>query len=316
MDERRPTDQDARMIAEQYFARPVPHLTRFSMGGSHYTYEASDANNRRVVIRIATDAKKLDGFLYWYGHLKPKDISLPTLLKCETNPGPSGFPYLILERLEGCDLEAVYPMLTVPEKRALASHMVAIQDRVGTLPPAPGFGYARSYADASLHATWADVLVADLERSRRRIRETGAFDVRQVDRVAAKLPAYRSYFERVLPQAFLDDTTTINVLIADGKLSGIIDIDFVCFGDRLLTPALTRMALLDKGYETDYYDYWCEMLAVIGEQRQVLSLYASLFCVNFMGEVGQRFTRDVAPPIDLNKVAQLNTLLVALLAEC
>lgn len=46
---------------------------------------------------------------------------------------------------------------------------------------------------------------------------------------------FDSYTSEVKPTPFLDDTTTKNVIINDGKLSGIVDVDYVNFGDHLLT---------------------------------------------------------------------------------
>ena len=59
-----------------------------------------------------------------------------------------------------------------------------------------------------------------------------------------------------------------------------------------ITPALTRMSLLNKGYDTEYVDAWCETLAVSDEQRAMLQFYTALFCVNFMGELGRAFNRQ------------------------
>ena len=120
------------------------------------------------------------------------------------------------------------------------------------------------------------------------IQRTGIIDERQVDRVAARHETHRAYFERVARTPFLDDTTTKNVIIDNGKLSGIVDIDMVCFGDPLFTVALTRMSLLSREYDVDYIGFWCAELNITTEQANVLDAYTALVCVDFLGEIGQR----------------------------
>ena len=139
-------------------------------------------------------------------------------------------------------------------------------------------------------------------------------DVRQVDRVAKKLDNYRSYFDRITPICFLDDITTRNVIVHDGKLSGIVDVDFVCFGDNLLTTALTQMSLINMRADLDYIDYWCEAANVTDQQREVLVFYTALFCVDFMGELGQKFNKDHPESINRERVRRLNDALDELLS--
>jgi len=311
-----PTDDHARHIAQRFFNASVTQVHRFSLGGSNYVYAVTSETGKRIVVRIAVDAGKFAGSLYWYAKLKAVSIPLPGLLAVETHPAQGGFPYLILERVAGRDLVHEYPALSTAEKQALAEEMFALHARVGSLPQAPGYGYARSYKDHTLHSAWIDVLHAGLERSRRRITDSGVADVRSVDRVAEKLATYRSYFARVQPVAFLDDTSTMNVIVANGKLQAIIDVDFVCFGDTLLTPALTRMALLSAHLDTIYSDHWFACHHPDAEQRRVFAFYTAWFCVDFIGEIGQRFHREASPQFDPAYLAHLTTLLDAFLQAC
>ena len=66
----------------------------------------------------------------------------------------------------------------------------------------------------------------------------------------------QAYFSAVRPTAFLGDITTKNVLVHEGKLSGIVDVDEICYGDPLFVVGLTHMALLAMGADTDYTTGW------------------------------------------------------------
>ena len=88
-----------------------------------------------------------------------------------------------------------------------------------------------------------------------------------------------------------------------------MDVDWLCFGDPLFTVALTRMALLSRGWETAYIDDWLELLDVDAAQRATLELYTAIFCVNFLGELGQAFNRATPAPVNETHVARLLAVL-------
>jgi len=41
------------------------------------------------------------------------------------------------------------------------------------------------------------------------------------------------------------------------------------------------------------------------EQERALRLYTTIFCVGFLAELGQRFNKDTAAPVDPNYLAHL-----------
>ncbi len=309
--------QIAANIVERQFGKAPTHVTRFPTGLVNYVYDVALANGERVVVRLgrAGNGAHVASAVYWHRQLRPLGVPLPRLLGYDTAPAEGAFPFMLLERLPGRDLEFAYPTLSLAQKRALARRIVAIQRAAAVLPAGPGFGYARSYTD-KLHPTWAGLLEADFRQNLRRIEAAALVDLRAADQVWAKLAAYAPYLARITPRLFLDDTTTKNVLIHNGHLSGIVDVDVVCFGDRLLTPALTQMALLSRGYDTDYIRYWCEELDLRDEQERVLTLYTALFCVGFLGELGQQFNKDTVEKIEADRIQGLLDILGDLLARC
>lgn len=139
------------------------------------------------------------------------------------------------------------------------------------------------------------MLNAHLDRSRVWIEEVRIADVGYVDNVRVLLPYFESYFAAVKPWPFLHDTTTKNVMVKDGKITGIVDVDSVCFGDPLFVQALTKAALLYSPdvVTTEYIDFWLDELGADEEQRRVMGLYTAVHLVSFMGKVGMQFNRDM-----------------------
>jgi hypothetical protein len=288
-----PTESDARRLVEAALGCAAVGVQRFATGLCHYVYDMALADGRLVVARLAIPETRdlLAGGVYWHGRLVQLGLPLPALLHAATQ---APLPFVILERLAGNDLHAVYASLSREEKRALAAAVVEAQHRAARLPEATGFGHARSYDDPALHRrlSWLHVIEAMLARSRQRILAAGVADPATVDRVGRCLLRFSAYLSRVRPTPFLDDTTTKNVLVHQGQLSGIVDVDEVCFGDPLLTPALTKMALLAGRCDTDYVDAWLELIGANDETRAVVNFYTAVFCVDFLSEQGHAFNRE------------------------
>ena len=155
------------------------------------------------------------------------------------------------------------------------------------------------------------MLDASLARSRARIAAAGVVDPAHVDRVARLVERRRPGHDAVAPLAFLDDTTTKNVIVHDGRLSGIVDVDVVCYGDALLPVALTKMALHARGWETDYVEAWLAALDHAPGQAALLRLDRDVatFCIDLLAELGQRLNRDEPRPVDPTYVARLLQIL-------
>lgn len=100
------------------------------------------------------------------------------------------------------------------------------------------------------------------------------------------------------PIAYLDDISTKNLLIHRGQVSGVIDIDWMGVGDKLTYVAMTYMALLNMGCDTDYVTY-------LLEEMKVFAFYSLAFCVDFMGERGMCFM-DKQVPVSPQIVEQMN----------
>jgi aminoglycoside phosphotransferase len=312
-----PNAQHVAQIVRRVRNESVLTVKRFATGSRHFVYDVVTESRQNFVVRIATPENKesLLGAMYWCKLLKPKGVQLPDVLYSDIDAATSPFPYLIIERLAGKDLGIVYPQLSKDEKKTLAGEMARIQEIAGTLPPGKGFGFVSSYESSCFQRTWVDVLSNSLDRSRKRIQAIGAVDARHVDRVAGKIGKYESYFSQVNPKCFLDDITTKNVIVRDGKLSGIVDVDCVCFGDNLFTIALTRMSLLNTDFDLDYVDYWCDAANLREGQREVLQFYTALFCVDFMSELGQVFNKEQPPLVKAEDVQRLSGILDALMHQ-
>jgi aminoglycoside phosphotransferase len=304
-------------IVSQIVAKSLSEKTisaeRFSTGHQHFVFDVKTGSGRKLVVRIARPEHRhlLESAVFWNELLRPKGVPLPEILASDLL---TDHPFLILERFPGKDLWEVYGALSKSQKKVLAGEMARLQKIAATLPKAESFGYLETYESDSGCSTWFEVVLKYLDRSRQRFKRTGLFDPEIVDRVEKAARNYEDYFSKVEPVAFFDDITTKNVIVDQGKLSGIVDVDWMCFGDRLETVALTQMALLSEGCALDYIEFWCAAMKLDAFQRKVLNLYSAMSCVDFMSEIGQTFNKDEPLRADERKIERFFAILDDLLA--
>lgn len=312
-----PTIEDLRAIAREATGLELVSARRFPTGNCHYVYDAILADGRAAVLRIAKPENRpcLVGAVHWSKILKPLGLPLPQILHARLEAGCTPYPYLVLERLSGDDLGHVYSQMTAPQKQKLARQLAAMQKIVGSLPEGSGFGFQSDPATPPPHATWGEAAERSIERSARWIAEAGVVDGRRVDVLRAAARRMKPYFDTIRPRPFLDDITTKNVLIQDGNLSGIVDVDQICYGDHVAHVGLTRMAQMSEGLDLDYIEYLCDALSLDDAQRRALDFYTAESCLCFLGEQGQSFNQDAPAVADPGAVARLERIFDEMVAR-
>ncbi len=302
----RPDESVASDIAGQFCGRKPQHISRFAMGIGHWVYDIRYSGGEEFVVRVGSPDQCQDfaGAVHWSRLLRPIGVPLPSLLGMGEY---QHFPFMILERLAGEDLALVYGNLELEQKKTIATQVFEVQRLVASLGEGRGYGYVR-LPDAPCRSSWRHVIDDSVKRSRSRMESTNSLKPGALERVSRNVARLDDYFTRVRPVPFLDDTTTKNVLVHRGRLTGIVDVDWICFGDPLLTPALTRASLLSSGRDLAYTDHWCELFKPSLEQQAAIRVYTALFFLDFMSELGHRFNRDT-PTVMVADVERLEVLL-------
>jgi aminoglycoside phosphotransferase (APT) family kinase protein len=281
----RPSEQTACDIARHRFGWADTAARRFTTGMAFFVYEVVSGPFQAVVrIGLPRQAGVLRQSLGLMAQLKPLGVPLPEILGDGEH---EGFPYVIMTRLRGTDLGDVVHVLSTEQLHGIAEGVADAQTATGRMERGAGFGYAPT-ADEAPHARWTDVVEAHIERSRRRIVANGLYP----DTVAADadrlLSGLVSRLDRIEPIPFLHDTTSKNVIVSpEGYLSGIVDVDDLCYGDPRYPAALTVAALLNSGGPIGYASAWLKRAGQVWDQ--VFDFYVATFLLDFMSEHGMRF---------------------------
>jgi Ser/Thr protein kinase RdoA (MazF antagonist) len=204
-------------------------------------------------------------------------LGLPVQTVLATARRPEGGSYILLNWLSGRDLVHELAGMSGAQMTHLAEQVVECQKRVGGLPQAARFGWAPIGRSGNLEK-WTQIFGEPASAA-------AVDDGTRLGGLRARLCTLRSrvepYFDTVKPVAFLDDLTTKNVLVDNGVLSGIIDVDFICYGDPLHATGATMACIVaDALQQASFYgDELMRCWNPDGAQRRAIWFYAALWAI-------------------------------------
>lgn len=284
-------------ICRDVFSESPAAIHRFSEGIGNYVF-CVEFTAGKYILRCNAEIGCYKETVYWMQKLRELHVPVPEVIACGRL---RGYDYLFLSYLEGQDIGMVYTHLTAADKRTVAKEVVGIQNAVASLE-----------LEQDMQGwSWVTFVHDMLDRAEMRIAENGYFSINKVQLLRQEATKLYEYFSGIKSVAYLDDISSKNLLIHDGHVSGIIDIDWMGVGDRLTYVALTNMALMNLGYSTDYVFYILEEMNPSKIQRKAFLFYTLMYCVDFMGERGMTFL-DKKVPVNPQIVDRLNGIFDAL----
>jgi len=197
--------------------------------------------------------------------------------KVVSSGAEDGIEYLLNEKIPGRDLGFVLGEMTEPHMTELARRIVEIQRMVATLPIGQGYGWTPIGVRGPF-ANWSEIVC--------RNGACGGVDVLN------GIESMADYLQGVSATCFLDDITMKNVIVDLGELQGIVDLDFVCYGDPLYMLALTETtAVLDVGFVALFYGNELRRFWGLSKvQEQATALYSAIHASSFLART------DIAGP--------------------
>jgi aminoglycoside phosphotransferase len=291
--------KDAIVIFENNTKRSVVQIERCSVGIANYVFIVSTANEK-FVLRCSKDENAYKDTVYWLNRLSVCEIPIPIVL---SEGKYKDYSYLILSYIRGDDIGNVYCKLNDSEKKQIAKEVVKIQRKVSRLD-----------IHEDMEWTWNCFVDKMLNRAEKRIKRKNYFDFNKIYIIKKLQQEIQEYLDKVPIAPYLDDISTKNLLIYEGNVSGIIDIDWMGFGDMLTFVALTRVSLLNMDLDTKYIDYLLDEIRPNTIEYKAFIFYCLIYCVDFMGEKGMQFL-DKTIPVNENIIERLNDIFDFLMEE-
>lgn len=209
------------------------HLTE----SGNAVFRADLADGRAVVLRASPRAGT---FAWTAANLDIlRGLGLPVQTVLALGPTPEGGSFIVLDWLPGRDLLFELARMTRPQMTRMAETITGFQRRIGTLPRGAGFGWA-PVGRKPAHARWTDIFgppaaePLDPEASPLNPMRNRLLPLRR---------ALEPVFAAQQPVCFVDEFVLKNILVEDGALRGLIDLDYVCYGDPLFSVGVTLAAI-------------------------------------------------------------------------
>lgn len=291
--------KEAMILFENNTKKGVVQIERCGVGIANYVFIVS-TETEKFILRCSKDENAYKDTVYWLNKLSVCNIPIPSVF---SEGKYKDYSYLILSYIQGDDIGNVYCKLNDSEKKQIAKEVVGIQRRVSKI-------------DVSTDSEWTWNCFVDeiLNRAEERIKKKNYFDFNKIYIIKNLQQEIHEYLDQVPPTPYLDDISTKNLLIYEGKVSGIIDIDWMGFGDMLTFVAMTKVALLNMNLDTKYIDYLLDEIHPNTIEYKAFVFYCLLFCVDFMGERGMQFL-DKKIPVNESIIKRLNDIFDILMEE-
>lgn len=170
----------------------------------------------------------------------------------------------------------------------LMDDMVKIHSLTTSLPDGSAFGIISRFSHQTGDKSWSEFILNRLTLFKENIKQYGLFSTDLVDNVTSIATQLNGDFRKITPSPFLWDASERNVLVEKGKITGIVDVDDMCFGDPLFVVALTSISLAVEGLDTKYTDYWAELLNLDDQGKYRLAFYRLFYVITFMRKHGMK----------------------------
>jgi aminoglycoside phosphotransferase (APT) family kinase protein len=272
----------AQQIAEEHCGATALRVRHNAFGHRSLTFTVV-LTAQTVIVRLNLSPAAFATTVQNIEVLRELTIPAPEVLAADSSCSRYPFAYMILRAIPGADLRFALPAMSQRQQERVAHQVVEFQRRVASLPEGRGYGYA-GIGESPIHRTWREAIAFGAFSQAYVPNTTDLALVTGVERAVGGLAAY---LDDVRPTCFLDDLTTKNVIVDDGVLQGVVDLDVVCYGDPLFQIGLTQTAV---GFDLpekcmSYVEYLCAAAGVGPDRRRVIDLYAALCGVDFLSRI-------------------------------
>ena len=271
-------DQAGHLVQSGLGLQPIRVIRQALSQSGNAVFRVELGDGRLAVIRVSP---QLNTFKYTDHNLTAlRQLGLPVQMVLATGSTATGGSFVILNWIAGRDLMYELPAMDRDQAAVIARTVTQYQKLVGTLPKSKGFGWAPIGKNAA-SATWAEIFGTPDSSP------TSA-DASPVEQMRGRLRALRRwvdpYFASIEPTCFLDDLTIKNVLVENGQLTGIIDVDFACYGDPLMAVGTTLGLLAaEVGGSGEFYrDELVRCWNPTAEGEAAIRFYAALWIVGML----------------------------------
>jgi hypothetical protein len=295
-------------IIKKEFGETVVNIERMTTGICNDVFLVS-LLSRQVIARINKDESEMMGSEEYIPLFKLKGINVPDIIASDYTKSFVPFAYQILSKIEGKDLGQVIMNLTGNQLKDIAKELSIIIKKLETIPTNGKFGWVGG-DQQPLYNTWLEALQPT--KITERDKKTGVVGSVYIEMIHKVLKRYKDYFDNVKSTFYYDDMSSKNVIIHQGKFSGIVDLDIMVYGDPLEAIGRIKASWYGTKYGKTYTDAVENNLDLDDKQKEMVTVYAFLNRVHWLSEIGIQFNKNTSTVIDQDTIKENKKVIDAL----
>lgn len=228
-------------------------------------------------------------------------LKVPEIVAEDYSKTKTSYNWQILTRLEGLDIDKVISTLSDEQLDAIAKEIADIVKKLITLPTNGMYGWAGLDGER-LKPNLTQEAEGMLERVKSRNERTGVIKEKYILLFEKALDTYKDYFASAPSQFYFDDMSSKNVMVSDGKFTGLVDLDGVAYGDPLEGIGRIKASWYGTHYGDHYANAVMDALDLDEERKKIVCMWALLNRISWQSEIGVQFNQNTSPEIDPKRV--------------
>jgi aminoglycoside phosphotransferase (APT) family kinase protein len=281
-------------IVRKELNEDVTAVTRMTTGLCNEVYSVQTPQ-RSFIIRLNIDGSKMIGSETHIPLLLSKGIIVPHIIASDYTKSSVPFAYQIQTKLDGQDIGQVISSLSTPQLVNIAKHVAEISKKLSTIPTTGKYGWIGG--GGFLCDSWTCIMQKIINDIIERNNKT--FVVGNFISIAQKIVEhFREYFENVPSVFYYDDMCTKNLLVYEGKFSGIVDLDTMAHGDPLEGIGRILASWFGTNYGKVYSDAVIEEMELNEKQKEMVIVYAVLNRIYWLSEHGIQWNENTSLVVD------------------
>lgn len=300
-------------IIQSHFGVEPESFSRLGNGICNEVY-AVRADGHEVVVRMHKEPRYLFGSHKHIPLFRSKGIPVPEILAEDYSKAELPVAWQIQTRLAGRDIVDVIHALDDEQLKRIAAEIANVFCQLRDVPNDGRFGI-RWGDDDDLTDSWT----ADIARMTNVVigwgTRTGLLDD-EFEGILRRLNSeYKGYFESVKPVTYYGDICAKNVMVHEGRFSGLVDLDAIAQGDPLEAVGRIKASWYGTHHGAVYTEAVMNELALNAEERQLVTMYALLNRTYWTFENGIQFNQNTTSVVDEQKARTDKAVVRALYKE-
>lgn len=300
-------------IAQKEFGTEPSGITRMTTGICNEVYSVA-IGDREYIFRLKEEPRYMLGSHNHIPLFRSKGIKVPEILAEDYSKTWLPLAFQIQNKLPGSDLRDVIETLTDNELKALGAEVANVFRQLSTVPNNGKFGVLWG-DDKDLVDSWSTEVARVTKVVTSWGKQTGVLDDRLVEVLAYVNSKYKGYFDRIRPYTYFGDIAGKNVMVHEGKFSGLVDLDSLAQGDPLEAIGRIKASWYGTHHGTVYSNAVMDALGLPEPQRELVTMYALLNRAFWTLENGVQFNSNTNRTVDREREAADKHAVNGLLAE-